>query len=403
MQSPEFATDLMGRTQSCLVIIIGTMRGGEKAWSSAVKNLVDINNADLAVLASDKSVITDKNSSFFRIAKYVWQHVEYDDWADAVDLIDGPYWKKNILPFFDTAGGIFSGLPGIKGSAVIIFMLRWFLSKTLVKEGILEMYDRFIITRSDYYYLCPFNIRHLDLENFVWIPSSEGYGGYTDRFLVVGKNNILKALDILPPILKMNSSNIKTIAASGEFRNPESLIKFRWDYEGLKVRFFPLVMFTCSTASDKTRWKRRSIALYPEGVYLKYPEEYFTARESCMPPLPTSVKFCPSCLIGNSTTKTCTDIASQIYGVTYMHQGVEANTVAMAIFHTQLFYPSECISSGTLNFSNAGKTFCPNCTNKPDSTCFFELMKTVRLRKKTLEEALRVFSRKRKQRRNCFN
>ena len=38
-----------GKHSNCLVIVIGTIRGGEFAWQSAIQNLLDINHADLAL------------------------------------------------------------------------------------------------------------------------------------------------------------------------------------------------------------------------------------------------------------------------------------------------------------------------------------------------------------------
>ena len=82
-------------------------------------------------------------------------------------------------------------------------MVRWFLNERLLADGILEQYDRFVITRSDHYYECKHKFADLDLtNNKMYVPEGEDYGGYTDRHLVVSRENIYEALDIFPEILR---------------------------------------------------------------------------------------------------------------------------------------------------------------------------------------------------------
>jgi hypothetical protein len=400
----------------CLVIVIGTIRGGEFAWQSAIQNLIDINHADLALFvgvndfsSSVKSIT--KNTSLYQRSKYIWTHKEYEDWADAIDLIHGSMWRNTVLPYFSLDGGIFSGIKGLQGSGAIIFMIRWFLSQRLQKEGILEIYERFVITRSDYYYLCPCNIQHLDVDNFLWIPSSEDYGGYTDRFLVVGRQNLLSALNILPPILQYNVSTITKVTKQAVLWNPESLIKYRWDQDGLQVQFFPLVMFTCATVMDTTRWKQRSQVLYPEGVYLKYRTEYFIARESCAadPSKSSPWKFCPSCWVDE---RDCAYIAAYIYEATALHLGTKESTVLSSMEFTQWLYPSSCRISSE-DESNSNRTinhhqlpsdmqFCSECRLKNDTSCFNALMNLVSTEQRTMKDGIQVFHAMEYNRRKCF-
>ena len=146
-------------SNSSLVIILGNLRGGEEAWKSLYKNVLDVNTADLALIlgpANSTSNYHYPNSSLYTRAKYVWNFHEYDDWADAIDLINGTSWRETHLPYFTRKRtGLLGGVKGHLGSGAIIFMIRWFLSQHLLgNPDVLNQYDRFVITRADHYYQC---------------------------------------------------------------------------------------------------------------------------------------------------------------------------------------------------------------------------------------------------------
>lgn len=189
-----------------LVIVMGSLRGGEYAWHSMYQNLLDLNQADLALAVGYNP---EKNSSLYSRAKYVWEFEEYDDWADALDLIASEYnpdyekesnnsWRNVLVKEMPYTLG---GACGIGGSGGIIFWIRWFISHKIAELKLLNKYDRFVVTRSDHYYLCEHNLTALDPTE-VWVPEGEEYGGITDRHVVAPAEKILQVLDILPPVLR---------------------------------------------------------------------------------------------------------------------------------------------------------------------------------------------------------
>jgi hypothetical protein len=104
------------------------------------------------------------------------------------------YWRE----FLKVGGNVMGGIKGYPpSSAGILIFFRWFLLKSLVDNGLLNKYDRFIITRSDYIYQLPHPKVELMNENYIWIPNCEYYGGYTDRHVVLSKNNVEPYLNIL--------------------------------------------------------------------------------------------------------------------------------------------------------------------------------------------------------------
>ncbi len=260
-----------------LVIILGSLRGGELAWSTLYRNVLDINNADLALcIGADQS----SNSSLYSRAQYLWEYPEYDDWADAIDMIHDRSWRttNNITSYVGSSGTL-GGVKGLQGSGAIIFMARWFAAQNIKRLRLTHKYDRFVVTRSDHYYACRHDLKLLD-PRFMWVPTGEDYYGITDRHLVCNAGQILPALDIFPPVIKFPE---KYLCDSFIQMNPESLIKLRWQEENLWkwVKRFDRVMFTCATEGDKTRWKWPAPEKSVEGVYQKYEHEYISAHCNC--------------------------------------------------------------------------------------------------------------------------
>lgn len=272
-------------TNRSLVIIMGNLRGGEQAWQSLYKNVLDVNSADLALIIGQTNTTSNvlyPKSSLYTRAKYIWTFREYDDWADAIDLINGTEWRETHLPWFtQKRTGLLGGVEGYFGSGAIIFMIRWFLSQHLLENpDVLNRYERFLITRADHYYQCSHEYTNLDLSNStLWVPQGEAYGGYTDRHLIVSRSNVLDALDIFPTLFQQTNKQIQDWIAVG---TPESILKRVWKSKGLHVKTTKRVMFTCATHWDTSRWKRAKgdVPGVP-GLLKKYESEYNQTQQNC--------------------------------------------------------------------------------------------------------------------------
>lgn len=273
-----------------LVVITGSLRGGERAWQSLYDNLLDVNDqTDLALITEDAIPGYYQNSSLFSRAKYVWYVPKYEDWADAMDLVhQSATWRDPLFRLY--TGGENTMLGGIKGpfhetvraSGAIVFMFRYFLSQRLQELDLITQYDRFVITRSDHYYLCPQDLRTLS-NRYIWVPEGEDYKGICDRHFICGRQHILRALDILPPLLSDPDKYYKQLT---HFRyNSERFLKHRWAQEGLllHVRRYPRNIFTCATTHDSSRWSTVSEEPVEQGVHIKYLKEYQSAVETCRP------------------------------------------------------------------------------------------------------------------------
>jgi hypothetical protein len=282
------------KTNKTLVVLMGSLRGGEETWSTLTEHVLDANHADLALLVSHASTRDIyQNASLFHRAKYHWTFPEYTDWADAIDLMNNgsASWRQRVLPYIYEFGYILGGVTSHGnqyGSGAIAFMLRWFLSNHLQEQqddndnknglSLLQTYERFIITRSDHYYKCRHDISQLD-PNYMWVPAGEDYGGITDRHLVASRAQVLPALDIFPPILK-DPQRYAHLLNNTYGNNVEKIIDYRWKEQGLPVQRFSRMMFTCGQDGDVTRMKGLGVPVR-EGVRLKYEKEYVASYATC--------------------------------------------------------------------------------------------------------------------------
>jgi hypothetical protein len=67
------------------------------------------------------------------------------------------------------------------------------------------------------------------------------------------------------------------------YSNSEQLLWRRWGEEGLQVRRFPRMLFICASEGDLTRGQTQKDYTTPEGVRLKYEDEYCDSQRTCHP------------------------------------------------------------------------------------------------------------------------
>ena len=268
-----------------LVIVLGNLRGGETAWDSLYRHVLDVNSADLALVIGRQD---RHESSMYERAKYLYEFPEYDEWADAVDLIDGPSWRTTILPYNTNESGLFGPVFHRPGSAVINYMARWFAQNMIVDHNLTQTYSRFVVTRSDHYYCGPHILEDLD-NNFVWVPKGEGYfRGICDRHVVANSSLILNVLDLLPHLLK-HPHIYRRHDSKFHDATPERFVTIVWYHNGIWpfVKLFDRMMFLVQRMGiDSTRGTTGdpSIAngtIGQFGLAAKYNNEYEASMCRC--------------------------------------------------------------------------------------------------------------------------
>ncbi|MCP4089339.1 MAG: hypothetical protein GY746_06060 [Gammaproteobacteria bacterium] len=270
-------------TENVLVIILAETRAYDLTFDLFKRNVLNNYHADLAIcIASNEREVP--GNPYYTNAKYVWTYPEPDDWGSAFDYMQenlggNSAWRRLLKIRDQWLGGI-KGENEHQGSGGILLFLRWFLKHSIQSEGILNHYDRYIITRSDYIH----KIAHPPLSlldaNKIWIPNGEQYGGYTDRHIVVSRKHVMEVLgmaDIIgtaPELLFQKMNHHK-------HWNLEKFIKFSFAQKDLlkQVRYFPYIMYTVREANGHTRWAS-GIYVKKLGYFIKYMSEYRRFRLS---------------------------------------------------------------------------------------------------------------------------
>ena len=225
-------------------IVVHTKDFPDNLWKNKVYGIVKSENNNLI---SQKNVITYK------------KHL---------------YWREFLKIKNQFLGGIKDKDNQHPGSAGILIFFRWFLLKNLIDNDLINEYDRFIITRSDYIYQLPHPKVEIMNEDNIWIPDCEYYGGYTDRHVILSKNNIESYLNIFNNLVLRSNEYYMKMINNFEW-NLERLIKFHLKQNNVidLVKEFPYIMYAIRSNNVSTRW---SVGEYSNdlGYYIKYITEY---------------------------------------------------------------------------------------------------------------------------------
>ena len=188
------------------------------------------------------------------------------------------YWREFLKIKDQFLGGIKDKDNEHPGSAGILIFFRWFLLKNLIDNDLINKYDRFVITRSDFIYQLPHPKVELMDENCIWIPDSQHYGGYTDRHAILSKTNVESYLNILNNfVLRSNDYFLKMKnKCDHNFNwNLEEVIKFHLEQNNVLhiVSELPYIMYTIRNINGSTRWQSGYFS-DKHGYYIKYHAEY---------------------------------------------------------------------------------------------------------------------------------
>jgi len=185
------------------------------------------------------------------------------------------YWREFLKIKDQFMGGIKDEHHQHPGSAGILIFFRWFLLHNLIESDVINQYDRFVITRSDYIYQLPHpKIENMD-EKCIWIPDGEHYGGYTDRHVVLSKNNIESYLNIFTNFVVRSNEFFSKMENRGGIWNLEEVIKFNLEQNNVLylVKEFPYIMYSVRNVNGTTRWAAGNFS-NELGYYIKYMSEF---------------------------------------------------------------------------------------------------------------------------------
>jgi hypothetical protein len=302
--------------EKVLVCLLAKTRAHELTFQNFKRQVLDELNGDLALaLTIDEKY--DYENPFWQHAKYRWTAPDFLDYGQAFDLaqrwlcqqhnVAAPDWRLMLKVKGIWQGGIQSADPQPSASSILPFC-RWLLLQGLQQDGVLDRYDRFVITRSDFMWLCPhppLSVLHRDA---IWFPNGEHWGGLCDRHLVASRADVVNCLNVIEDILLhplqlyeemkgqsgWNSQQflahhfgckhvlphpIRLYAEGKPTWNNEQLLAHHLGRKGLlhKVKMFPYVMYSARPVRDRNPTWSRGRYEPAVGHYVKYENEYRAA------------------------------------------------------------------------------------------------------------------------------
>ena len=269
-----------------LVIILGQTRAHELTYQNIKENLIDTLGADLAVCIGAPENYPYDNP-FYQNAKYKFLYDEPSDFGSAFDYAyenilretfpipsTWLHWREFLKIRDQFLGGILDRRYQHPGSAGILIFFRWFLLKNLLENNLLDEYDFFVITRSDYIYRLPHPRVELLSKDRIYIPDAEHCGGVTDRHVILPKKFVVTYLNMLNTMVSKGTEYYEKMK-SWQPMNLEKFIKFHLMENDVFqfVRYFPYVMYAVRPINGTTRW---SVGQYSKehDYFIKYASEY---------------------------------------------------------------------------------------------------------------------------------
>jgi len=188
------------------------------------------------------------------------------------------YWREFLKIRHQFLGGVLDKTYQHPGSAGILIFFRWFLLKRLIETDLINQYDRFVITRSDFIYQLPHPKLELMNENYIWIPDNEHYCGYTDRHVVLSKHTVEPYLNILNNFVTRSHEFFNKMKKH-DYWNLEQVIKFNLEQNNVAhlVKEFPYIMYSVRNINGSTRWSEGFYSS-SHGYYIKYHSEFYVAQ-----------------------------------------------------------------------------------------------------------------------------
>lgn len=266
-----------------LVCVTCSTRGHEVTFPAFKRQVLDQLQGDLALAVAIDETYDDRNP-FWQHAKYRWTAPDYSDYGEAFDQVqrslwhgpagEAPDWRALLRIGGIWLGGIQSPNPQASRSAILPFC-RWLLLNGLRQDGVLDRYDRFVITRADFVWRCPHPPLSILDRAAIWIPDGEDYDGLADRHVVVSRDDVVNCLNLIDAILLQPDRLYEEMKHNPHWNN-EQVWMHHLRRQGLlgKVRRFPYVMYLArERGEDSPTWSR---GRYDSAVghFIKYETEF---------------------------------------------------------------------------------------------------------------------------------
>ena len=238
---------------------------------------IDTSNGNLIVTISDDAPDQHLRNQVFSVIK---PHTNLTPYDGSTTFLKRIHWRQFIQIKDQWLGPIKDRYYKHPGTAGLLIYYRWALQQKLISEGLLEQYDRFVITRADYIYNMPLPSTTLMSPEYIWIPDGEQYHGFTDRFAMLSRDNVIAYTNILTNLVINSHSYFFTLSRwqranrkrIGVNLEQTVFINLALQRELPSVRYFPYVMYTVREPGGQTTWSHGTLD-HSSGLYIKYASE----------------------------------------------------------------------------------------------------------------------------------
>jgi hypothetical protein len=267
-----------------LICLLGLTRAHELTFPSFKRQVLDELSGDLAMALTIDEKYNYANP-FWQHAKYRWTGPDFSDYGEGFDLaqrwlcqqykVSAPNWRSMLRLKGNWQGRIASPDPQPSSGSLEIF-IRWLLLHGLQQDDVLDRYDRFVITRSDFVWLGPHPPLSILNKEAIWLPDGEHHRGLNPRHLVASRADVVNCLNVIEDIL------LRPIQLYEEMKdrppgNIEQFLQHHFRRKGLlhKVKLFPYVMYLARSVRDDGS-RTFTVGRYEPSVghFVKYKEEF---------------------------------------------------------------------------------------------------------------------------------
>ncbi|MEL7037839.1 MAG: hypothetical protein AAFO04_19820 [Cyanobacteria bacterium J06592_8] len=272
-------------TEKPVICFVGTLRAVDLTYKNLIEKVIEPLNADLVFCVSrissedEASLKKFSNYNIVDICIYEDGKNEYQDFLEKFYSQLTPDQEKQWHKYFEIDGNWLGGIKGRRGSGFHLnynYWKLWARLQDLKNRG--YNYQRFIITRTDLFWLVEHPPLHLLDPKLVWIPTGENYNGYNDRHAVCNDKNVEDYLSIFESIISLKALNYIYNNLDGNNLNHERHLKSHLDFYGVKVASFKNVAYLTGNSESRTNWASVKTELIDGKEYAyKYEEELLSS------------------------------------------------------------------------------------------------------------------------------
>ncbi|MDY7023367.1 MAG: hypothetical protein SWJ54_18785 [Cyanobacteriota bacterium] len=272
-------------TEKPVICFVGTLRAVDLTYKNLIEKVIEPLNANLVFCVSrissedEASLKKFSNYNIVDICIYEDGKNEYQDFLENFCNHLTPDQEKQWHKYFEIDGNWLGGIKGRRGSGFHLNYNYWKLWARLKDLKNSDSNDqRFIITRTDLFWLVEHPPLNLLDPKLVWIPTGENYNGYNDRHAVCNDKNVEDYLSIFESMISLKALNYIYNNLDGNNLNHERHLKSHLDDCGVKVASFKNVAYLTGNSESRTNWASVKTELIDGKEYsYKYEEELLSS------------------------------------------------------------------------------------------------------------------------------